>query len=224
MPVPAPPQACTPSHSTRWSLVRELSAGHADSRAQLYELCVRYWAPIHDYVRRCGHDEAAAHALSREFFEHLQRDALPRASQHRRFRDFLHGELDAFLARKAGGAAGARAPGPTGRASSDDTLRRDFALEVIGYSIARLRAEAADADRLPMFERLERYLSAEARPADIEREAHALGAKPLFVTMAIRRLRQRFRRIVDDELARLVTDHDELVDERAAMLGVLGLA
>jgi len=103
-----------------------------------------------------------------------------------------------------------------------DGLQRSFALEVIAHSMARLRAEAIEADRLPMFERLQRYLSNEARPGDIEREANVLDAKMLFVTMAIRRLRQRFRRIVDEELARLVTDHAELAGEREALLAALG--
>ena len=209
------------ARSTRWSLIRELNAGHADSRAQLYELCVRYWAPIHHYVHRCGHDEHAARELSNEFFEYLQRNALPRVNQHRRFRDFLHEELDSFLARKWASGAVATAPSPPRLAAADDKLRQGFALEVIGHSMSRLRSEATEADRLPMFERLEGYLWNEARPGDIEREARALGAKPLFVSMAIRRLRQRFRCIVDDELARLVTDVDELAEERNAMLGAL---
>lgn len=224
MSLPAPPsiETAANSRSTRWSLIRDLNAGHPDSRTQFYELCVRYWAPIHQYVRRCGFDEVAAAALSNEFFEHLQREALVRVGRHRRFREFLQDELDAFLAAKQAGPG----HGSTGRAispaSSDESLRRSFALEVIGHSMGRLRTEAIEADRLAMFERLERYLSSEVKPGDVERDAAALQAKPLFVNMAIRQLRERFRRIVDDELARLVTDQSELAEEREAMLGALG--
>ncbi len=221
-PDPMPMQAKANSRSTRWSLIRELNAGHPDSRTQFYELCVRYWAPIHQYVRRCGFDEAPARTLSNEFFEHLQRDALARASRHRRFREFLHAELDAFLSARDATAAGEPAAKAMPPAATDENLHRSFALEVIGHSMGRLRTEAVQADRLPLFERLERYLSSEAKPGDVERDAAALDAKPVFVNMAIRQLRERFRRIVDDELARLVTDPSELAEEREAMLAALG--
>lgn len=208
--------ASSGARSTRWSLIRELNAGHADSLTQFYELCVRYWAPIQNYVRGLGYSEESARSLCNEFFEHLQRDALSRAHSHRRFREFLQEELDSFLAgnKRSPTIAGGHAGG----------LRHSFALEVIGHAMTRLRGEAIEADRLAMFERLERYLASEAKPADIERDAGALGAKTLFVTMAIRQLRLRFRRLVDDELARLVTDQEELEEEREAMLGALGIS
>ncbi len=202
------------ARSTRWSLIRELNAGHADSRTRFYELCVRYWAPIQNHVRSLGYGEESARALSNEFFEYLQRDALGRAHTHRRFREFLQQELQAFLAED-------KRPRVATREHAEG-LRHSFALEVIGHAITRLRAEAIEADRLGMFERLERYLASEAKPADIERDAQALNAKTLFITMAIRQLRLRFRRLVDDELSRLVTDQEELEEEREAMLGALG--
>ncbi len=224
MPFPSSPPIDT--RNTRWSLIRELTAGAspADSRTQFYELCVRYWPPIQQHIRHCGYDEVASRALSNEFFAYLQSEALARVGRHSRFREFLQHELDAFLVRKRAGGIVATAPGVEQAAPSSEALRQSFALEVIGHSMARLRAEAVEADRAQMFELLERYLSSEAKPDDIENAAKALGAKPLFVTMAIRRLRQRFRLLVDDELARLVTDEVELAEERAAMLGALARA
>ncbi len=219
--MPSAPQINPSARSTRWSLIRELSSiGEADSRSQFYELCVRYWAPIQDYLRQLGYAEASARVLSNEFFEFLQSDALARAHGHRRFREFLQEELDQFLARRR---QSQDEHGLVARsASSEPSLRQSFALEVIGHAMTRLRTEAIEADRLAMFERLQHYLCSEARAEHIERDALALGAKTLFVAMAIRRMRLRFRRLVDEELARLVTDHNELAEEREAMLGALG--
>lgn len=221
-------------HTTRWSLIRDLNVEHVDSRSQLNELCLRYWVPINNYVLRSGYDADAARDLSKAFFDHLFREGLARADRHGRFREFLQAELDSFLERVRTSDAQATWPplltgsravaAPVHAATLDNDLQREFALEVISHGMTRLRNEAIEADHLPMFEQLQRYLSSEARPQDIEREAIALGARPLFVTMAIRRLRQRFRHIVDDELARLVSNNAELAAERQAMLDALGRA
>ncbi|MDQ3495135.1 MAG: hypothetical protein M3485_06355 [Pseudomonadota bacterium] len=218
-------------HTTRWSLIRDLNAGESDTRGQLNALCLRYWAPIHQYIRRSGRSEGEARDLTQAFLTHLFQEGLARAGRYSRFRDFLAGELDDFLARNNAAQAGDRRLPPlspvcvdvaTDAPTGTPTLERSFALEVMSQSMARLRAEAVDAGHPEMFERLQRYLSADAGSEDIAREAEALDAKPLFVSMAIRRLRQRFRRIVDDELTQLVTDPAQLAEERAAMLAALG--
>ena len=72
-----------------------------------------------------------------------------------------------------------------------------------------------------MFERLKRYLWREARSDDIEHEARLLDVKPLFIAMAIHRLRKQLRHFVDEELACLVTDPTELERERRIMLSAL---
>jgi hypothetical protein len=100
-------------------------------------------------------------------------------------------------------------------------LERGLALEVVAQSMARLRKEAADAGHMAMFERLQHYLSVEPHGDALQREAEALAATPLFVSLAIRRLRQRFRSIVDDELTQLVTDPAQLAEERNAMFAAL---
>lgn len=219
--------------TTRWSLIRDLNAGESDTRSQLNALCLRYWAPVHHHIRRSGRGEGEARDLTQAFLTHLLRDGLTRVSRHNRFRDFLASELDDFLARNHAAQAGDRRLPPLSPVCVDvatdapidtPTLERSFALEVMSQSMARLRAEAVDAGHPEMFERLQRYLSVDAGSEDIAREAEALDARPLFVSMAIRRLRQRFRTIVDDELIQLVTDPAQLAEERAAMLTALGRA
>lgn len=213
-------------HTTRWSLIRDLNAGKSDTRGQLNALCLRYWVPIHQHIRLSGRSEGEARELTQAFLAHLRQEGLARASCYSRFRDFIASELENFLVRNGARQAGDSRLPPLSPVSVDAVtdmphLERSFALEVMSRSMARLRVEAVDAGHPEMFERLQRYLSVDPRPVDIEREAGVLAAKPLFVSMAIRRLRQRFRRIVDDELTQLVTDPAQLAEERAAMLAAL---
>ncbi|CAN5672466.1 hypothetical protein BH23PSE2_BH23PSE2_08800 [soil metagenome] len=225
-------------HTTRWSLIHELDAGNADSRSQFNALCLRYWAPVHQYILGHGHHEAHARQLTQRFFTLLQAEGLSRATGYTRFRDFLASELGAFLSAcgeqpdeaflpPLSPVAGAPAPAisapPPGDAVpvAGTSLERNLALEVVAQSMARLRKEAADAGHRGMFERLQRYLSVEPHGDELQREAEALEATQLFVSLAIRRLRQRFRSIVDDELTQLVTDPTQLADERNAMFAAL---
>ena len=49
--------------TTRWSLVAALAdQDQAVARASLVTLCLRYWYPVHAYLRRSGHEPAAARA------------------------------------------------------------------------------------------------------------------------------------------------------------------
>lgn len=211
--------------TTCWSLVRQLDGDGADVdvASRIAELCLRYWAPVQAYIRHRGHAEAEASALTGRFFDYLRREALDRAGRHGRFREFVQVELDGFLVGSGADPSGPRAAADAGGrgTESDEQLRRGFAFEVIAHAMAGLRDEAAEAGRLPMFETLQRYLSTRATAEDVQREAAALGARPLFVAMAIRRLRQRFRRLADEELSKLVVDRDELDRERELLRSTL---
>lgn len=213
---PMPPDAF---HSTCWSLIREMDAGDADGRSRFNALCIRYWAPVQQHILDCGHTDAAARDLARRFFDRLHGEGLARATAYGRFRDFLAAELDAFLAEND--QSGCLPLPKPAAADGGAGLERGLALEVLAQSMVRLRREATAAGHLTMFERLQHYLPVEPQAADLQREAEALSATPLFVSLAVRRLRQRFRRIVDDELTQLVTDPAQLAEERAALFAAL---
>lgn len=227
-------------HTTRWSLIHELDAGNADSRSQFNALCLRYWSPVHQYIRDRGHSESQARHLTQRFFVLLHAEGLSRAAGYTRFRDFLASELGDFLSgldelndqplpplssELSASNHGPSAPARGGTAGAGGAnFERSLALEVVAQSMARLRKEAADAGHTSMFERLQRYLSVDPHRAELQLEAETLGATQLFVSMAIRRLRQRFRTIVDNELTLLVTDPAQLAEERAAMFAALAHA
>ena len=218
--------------NTRWSLVAALHEG-SGQHAPLLELCLHNWYPVYSYLRRSGHSPERAQDLTRGFFNHLLGDTSNRASATRfgRFRQFLLSELHAYLARQPDICMVTTPIAPMSvdelearqrkdslhGGTPEQALRRGFALEIIGGALNRLRSEAREADRLAMFDLLERFLTAEPRPGEFEQAAERLGARPLFVVMAVKRMRERFRELVDTELGDTVLNTDELAAERAAL-------
>ena len=225
--------------TTHWSLVANANDDdEALARASLGALCLRYWYPVYSYLRRSGHAPEAAHALARDFFRWLVRAEGVRASasHYGRFRLFLLAELHRFL---AAGSAHDDAddpvppPGldriearhkaePLGIEAPECALRRGFAVEILAAAHARLRREATQAGRSDMYEALERFLGAEPHPGDFDAIAKSLGMRPLSISLAVKRLRQRFRELVDRELRETLATPGDLEEERQALLQVLG--
>lgn len=232
-----PAQGDGPFANTRWTLVAALHDGEAGADRPLLELCLHNWYPVYSYLRRCGHAPAAAQELTRAFFEQLLHGGSGGAqpSQFGRFREYLVAELQRFLAQGLA-QPGADAPLPpldveemearqrsesafTG--SPEQALRRGFALEVIARARDRLRGEASDAGRLAMYEAMERYLTSEPVPGEFEQLATRFGVRPLSIVTAMKRLRERFRELVDNALGDTVLNSGELEAERRALQDAL---
>jgi RNA polymerase sigma-70 factor (ECF subfamily) len=225
--------------ATRWSLV----AAAADrAQASLAELCVRYWFPVYAYVRRSGHPPDAAQQVTLAFFHHLVTLRLAKVEQRTpgRFREFLLAEIDRFLAETWDGtpvarpAEGLASPLPTallesrhqleslGAGSATAAFQRGFALEVITRALDRLRREAAHAGRESMFEGLQPWLAMEPPAGEYEALAQRLDIRPLSLVIALKRLRQRFRELADEELVETVASGSDLEAERAALRAAMG--
>lgn len=224
--------------NTRWSLVAALHDGEKGGQTPLLELCLHNWYPVYSYLRRCGHEPDMAQELTRHFFDHLMREGPARANgaQFGRFRQFLLAELHSFLSQERAPRAVTAPIAPLSveelearqrkdnihAGSPEQALRRGFALEIIGSALKRLRHEAREADRLSMFDALERFLTTDPRPGEFDQVARELGARTLFVVMAVKRLRERFCELVDDELGDTVLNTEELAAERMALHEAMG--
>jgi len=219
--------------NTRWSLVAALDNRADASLTPLLELCLRNWYPVYAYLRHCGHNPETAQALTQQFFDHLVNRGTrqPDGARFGRFREFLLAELHGFLSREREPLS-ENAPAPpldieslearqrhdsAHAGSPEQALRRGFALGIIAEALRRLRGEAKDARRLPMFERLERFLTTEPRHGEFESIADAMNARPLFVVMAVKRLRMRFTELIDEELGDTVLSPEQLLAERTAL-------
>jgi hypothetical protein len=224
--------------STHWSLVAHAAADAPTAHAALLTLCLRYWYPVYAYLRRSGHAAQHAHDLTRAFFQALLRGERVQAdaARHGRFRQFLLAELHRFLARDPPpGTPGDALAGPAletlearlrtdaGTALSPERLlHRGFAVEILGAARLQLQREAREAGRLAMFDALQPYLGREPGAGDYDSVARQLGMQPMVVAIAVRRLRQRFRELVDHELGQTLAHGEDAQQEREALLQALG--
>lgn len=233
--------------TTRWSLVAALDqpgrdAGDSDAvRQQLLQLCLRYWYPVYVYLRRSGHPPAVAQALSTRFFARLLRGRVAGRGRDGRFRTWLMAELHRFLALPAdllddpgADAQGIELPVPaleqlearreredSGNGPPELALQRGVALELIGHAIHQVEVEAGNAGRTEMFEALQPYLASDPGPGVFAALARGLDVSPLFLSLALKRLRERFREVVDAELVQTVADASALDAERRILHAAL---
>ena len=87
--------------TTQWGLLAAASVeGAVQPRVALEELYRLYCYPVYAFIRRRGHGRQDAQDLTQDFFVHLlEKGTLGRADPRRgRFRNFLLGALDYFLA------------------------------------------------------------------------------------------------------------------------------
>jgi hypothetical protein len=216
---------------TRWSMVAAVrEGGEAQARKSLGELCRRYWVPVY----------AESVRLVQAFLSHLVtqlRVSQPRLSGG--FRNFLHAELEGFLAAGAAQRADAEnlaaiePPWPLDEieqrqlaehgadTSPADALQRGFALEVLAIALQRLRREAERSGRQELFEAVRPFLSRDPTPAEYAALAAAMRSSSLAMIIAVKRLRQRFQELVDDELTQTVSDAQSLQQERQTLLSLV---
>lgn len=228
--------------TTRWSMVMHTAASSAvDANAALAELVQRYWYPVYAYARRSGHTPPIAQDIARSFLSLLMRDFRGGNSRNAKgqFRRFLFERLNAFLGSdwrdtvEAQNDAELLAPDDletryqrdnADTSSPEQAYQRSFALEVIARALKRLRWEANRTGHLQMYNALEPYLAREPGPGEYAVVARQLATRPLALIVALKRLRQRLRELVGEELADTVTSSDELAKEQAALHSILHAA
>ena len=226
--------------TTRWSMVMQVAQNESNgAQGALTELSQRYEYPVYAYVRRCGHPPAIAQDIARSFLHNLLQNFRDGQSLHvhGHFRRHLLAQLNAFLAadwRETVGSDGAcewalppsdlepryqRDNVPA--RPPEEIYQRSFALEVLARAHKRLRSEARKGGHLDMYEALETFLGVDPGPGVYDALAVSLNTRPLALVVALKRLRQRFRELVSEELADTVTSAEEFIAEQQALHAVL---
>jgi RNA polymerase sigma factor (sigma-70 family) len=228
--------------TTRWSLVAAAQRGDALlARQALGELYQIYWYPLYAYIRRRGHGPDAAQDLAQEFFARLlEMDGLAAVDRGRgRFRSFLltacqhflSNERDRARALKRGGArtilsldfgaADSRyRREPADPATPERLFERHWALALLDAVLGRLRAEYKAADKAPVFEALNVYLTGDSgRP--YSEAARDLGMAEGAVKVAVHRLRSRYRALLREEIGQTLDDPSAVDDEIRALFRAL---
>lgn len=238
LPQPVPDGPSAPAggfRTTHWSLV--LLAGHdsrPDAEAALEELCRSYWYPLYVFVRRRGHVHADAEDLVQGFFERLlsRRDLASVHPEKGRFRTFLLTSISHFMAnewhrsqaQKRGGgiqfiplepdeteARYRREPGT--ESSPEAVFDRAWAQQVLTTVLHRLREENMRDGGCERFEALKGFLLGDRGAEPYGQLAQRLGTTESGIKSAVHRLRQRFRDLFREEIARTVDSPAAIDDE-----------
>jgi RNA polymerase sigma-70 factor (ECF subfamily) len=197
-------------------------------------LCEAYWYPLYAFVRRRGFRPDEAADLTQSFFASLlERGSLGDADRSRgRFRNFLLGALDHFLAnewrrehtQKRGGGrdilpldfeSGEQRfqREPVDEATPERAFERRWALTLIDQVLNRLRIEYDAAGKPELFEHLHDCLLGDASAVSYATISERLGMSAGAVKIAAHRLRRRCRDLLRAEIAQTVTSPDDVEDE-----------
>jgi hypothetical protein len=216
-----------------WSLLFADGARSAPALAQtLATLCQRHAAAIYAFLRRRGHAPGDAHRLLQSFVQGQATPATPGSG----FRQWLPGAIDAFLAQPvAPQETTAVAVPPADEleyefelAASLDPVAdahaafvADYARGMLANARQRLQLEATQADRAGWYDHLVPWLAIEPTPDELAHLAASHHVPARTLATALKRLRQRFRELVDAELAATVADPAALEGERMALYAAL---
>lgn len=243
--LPGPPGSGETRHAvfatTHWSVV--LGAASTDTtraREALSRLCRVYWYPLYAYVRRRGCKPEDAEDLTQEFFARLLHDNLlaQLTVEGGRFRSFLLKSLNHLLtdqwrrahAQKRGGgqvfsldAASAESRyglEPADLSTPETLYDRAWARALLASVYQRLEAEYERAGRVALFNELKFCLTGQRSAAPYAELAERLALPVNTVKTQVRRMRERYRQLLRDEVAQTVRP-DEVEAELRELLAAL---
>lgn len=228
--------------ATHWSVV--LAAGHSDSAhalGALEALCRTYWFPIYAFVRRQGHRPHDAQDLTQEFFARLlEKHTLGKVTREGgKFRSFLLGAMNHFLVdewRKA--RAGKRGGGkvisldardaetrfshePVETVTPEKLFEQNWALALLEAVYRRLEAEYESAGKGRLFAALKFSLTGARSAVPYAELAAGLDMPESSVKVAVHRLRRRYREVLREEVANVVSGPEEVEEELRCLFRAL---
>jgi DNA-directed RNA polymerase specialized sigma24 family protein len=225
--------------ATRWTLIlASRETPEARVRA-LRELLEAYWKPLYFYVRRKGLAvENAKDAVQGFCARLLEQDFLDRLDPAQgRFRGYLKTGIDNHLrnlhesrtARKRGGDSRtvaldfevAERDLSLAPSEPDAAFDREWAVGVMERALAKLRAEFEAGERKGPFDVALKFF----RPGEPPSYAEAAGESGMTQVQFkafLHRARERFRRLVRDEVTQTLPDAAEVDAELAHLVKALG--
>ena len=229
--------------TTRWSVV--LAAGHGDTshaHDALAHLCRSYWYPLYAYARRRGQSPHDAQDLTQEFFARLlQGNWVAQADRQRgRFRTFLLSAMQHFMANEWNKARAQKRGGtqpvlslnddsaeqryqlePAEKSTPETLFERGWALSLLNDVLRRMEEEYRRDGKSAWMEAMRPALTADRDSIGYADIAQKLGMTEAAARVAVHRLRQRYRRLIQAEVANTVASPDEVEAEMRHLFQVL---
>jgi RNA polymerase sigma-70 factor (ECF subfamily) len=224
-------------HTTRWTLVMVSAQSQVvGGKAALSELCRIYWYPLYFFVRRRGYSPHDAQDLTQGFFLHLlEHRALTRVDRLKgKFRSFLLASVQNYLSNESQRARSLKRGKEYEFVSLDwESAENRYRLEPADYLTAEKiydarwamtllthvmltleRAYVAEG-KASTFQALEIFLRfGDSRPSpSYEELSEKLGVSVGGVKTLVHRLRKRYSALLREEVARTVSDPEEIDSE-----------
>ncbi len=235
MPDSLPPDS--PFPATRWSLVQRVREP-AVREAAMEELCRLYWRPIYLYARRAGRSQQDAEDLTQSFFASLiERDTLAGADEQRgKLRTLLLTAFQRFAVSqwrkenrtKRGGGLHftgieelENSPALTGHDAPDVAYARAWAAGIVAETEAALERDYDRRGRGELYRHLRPLLAWHSAPdGAADHIAGACGLTPGAVRVALKRLREAWRRGIEQAVSATVTHSGDVAGEVRWLLKV----
>lgn len=218
--------------TTRWTMVSE--AGSENPTQALEELCQTYWFPLYAYIRRTGESKENAEDLTQGFFQHLlsRSDLVSLDREKGKFRSFLLASLKNYISNDRAKRRTLKRGGTsthisldwivadekfqltdTTTTSPDTAFDREWATTLLEHVLLQIESEYSQANRLEDFKSLKPYLTADRQDIPYDQAAEKLGIKPTALRVAVHRLRKRYRKLLKYEIAKTISNIDDIKDE-----------
>ena len=230
----------SPFPATRWSLVARVRDRGSQSRPALEELCRLYWRPVFIYARKAGHSREDAEDLTQSFFASLiEKDLIACADESRgRLRTFLLTAFQRFAIStwrrenrmKRGGGAFFTALDDLectliSDEAPDSAYDRAWAAGLLAEADADLALDYSSRGRGELYKHLRPLLAWNSAPAGAaDAVANACGLTSGAVRVALKRLREAWRRRLEHAVAATVSSPDEVTAEVRWLLETGGAA
>lgn len=229
--------------ATSWTnVIAAQQGGSPEAEAALEKLCRTYWYPLYAYLRRKGQDPHKAQDLTQGFLYRLIRDNFLGAADRRRgkFRSFLLAALNHFVSNERDYERAVKRGGRVNFVSLDDDesetrflkepasdlspekiFERNWFLALFEEALARLREEQQAAGRHEVFDELKQFVIEDAEAGDYRNVCQRVNMTPNAVAVTVHRLRERYKKLVHEEVVRTVADASEIEEELHRFFAVM---
>ena len=235
----------SPFPTTSWTLIQKVQKGSvADAARAMEEICRKYWYPIYAYARRFGFSIHDAEDMTQMFFQNLISDEAIHAVREEkgRMRTFMltllrnaaNNKRRHDTAEKRGGnqpliasfdddtAENRYKHEPADKNDPELIFDRAWADELLAAAGEKLRADFVKADNLEGYDQLREFLPLGDNATPYPEVAKKLGVAEGTLRLQIHRMRKRYGKLIEDEIAQTVSDPDEIKAEVAHLMAVIG--
>jgi RNA polymerase sigma-70 factor (ECF subfamily) len=228
--------------TTSWTQVLAArDAPSSEARQALEGLCQAYWYPLYVFVRHQGLDAEEAQDVTQAYFAALvEKDYLADFDPELgRFRVFLKASIKHFLSKEREKAKAWKRGGrtsvvsldadvetryslePVDRLTPEDIYERRWALTLVERVLSTVREESKKAGREEEFDQLKGFLTGGQPKVPYSEVAEKLGTLEDAVKASVHRMRQRFGKMLREEIGATVASPEEVDDEVRHLLGVI---